>query len=74
MSGLCRSKHVNFIKAQNYDPILVEVSAVSGDKRFAHVILIDDANGHPVDKIVAAADRHQAMLRNNILRLTPRAA
>jgi hypothetical protein len=55
-----------------YDPIHDELRQIYGHRCKRHVILIDDARGHPVDAIVAAVpDSHTVSVRNDIIRITP---
>lgn len=55
-----------------YDPIAAELQAIYSHRVKRHVILIDDASGHAVDAIRAAAPAsHAVSVRNNIIRITP---
>jgi hypothetical protein len=56
-----------------HDPIRAELSAILGEDQRGHVVLIDDARGHAIDVIRAAAPRHVLTVRNDIIRLLPAA-
>jgi hypothetical protein len=56
-----------------YDPIFAELEAILADAETGHVILIDDARGHQVDRIrqMVSPDR-SFTVRNDIMRIAPR--
>lgn len=57
-----------------YDPIFAELDAILAAPQPAHVILIDDARGHQVDKIRAMVPRGRSFSnKNDIVRITPAA-
>jgi hypothetical protein len=56
-----------------YDPIDKELEAIYAHPVQGHVILIDDARGHTVSKIIAnVLASHEASVRNDIIRIVPR--
>jgi len=55
-------------------PIFDELAAIYAHPIKGHVILIDDARGHQVEAIAASAPAtHRAVVRNDIIRITPAA-
>jgi hypothetical protein len=55
-----------------YDPIFAELDAILSASQPEHVILIDDARGHQVDKIRAMVPRGRSFAnKNDIVRITP---
>jgi hypothetical protein len=54
-----------------YDPMETEVTSILNDGRFPHLILIDDARGHDIDRLRTMANRHTITIRNDIARLVP---
>jgi hypothetical protein len=55
-----------------YDPIFAELEAILADPEAGHVILIDDARGHRVDKIRLMVSRGQSFtIKNDIVRIAP---
>lgn len=58
-----------------YDPIFKELAAIYAHPVEGHVILIDDARGHHVEKIAGEAPAsHEVAIRNDIIRIVPRRA
>jgi hypothetical protein len=55
-----------------YDPIFAELEAILADQETEHVILIDDARGHQIDKIRDMAPLGRLFtVRNDIMRIVP---
>jgi hypothetical protein len=55
-----------------YDPIFAELEAILAGPEIGHVILIDDARGHQVDKIRQMVSRDQSFtIKNDIMRIAP---
>jgi hypothetical protein len=57
-----------------YDPISKELTSIYLHSVKTHVILVDDARGHDVARIAREApSSHEVMVRNDIIRIFPRA-
>jgi hypothetical protein len=57
-----------------YDPISKELTSIYLHSVKTHVILVDDARGHDVARIAREAPpSHEVMVRNDIIRIFPRA-
>jgi hypothetical protein len=55
-----------------YDPIFAELEAIFADPETEHVILIDDARGHQIDKIRDMVPLGRSFaVRNDIIRIAP---
>lgn len=54
-----------------FDPMRAELSAIVNDRRFDHIVLIDDARIHSIDEVRRLAPRHVTTVRNDIIRLVP---
>lgn len=54
-----------------YDPMQSELSLILNDRRFPHLILVDDARGHDIDHMRTVAKRHTITVRNDIARIVP---
>ncbi len=56
-----------------YDPIFEELKCIYMHSIKKHVILVDDARGHAVERIISEAPpSHKATVRNDIIRIVPR--
>jgi hypothetical protein len=56
-----------------YDPIFKELKSIYMHSIKTHVILVDDARGHDVERIIREAPpSHKATARNDIIRIMPR--
>ena len=56
----------------SYDPLLTELEAILAQRETGHVILIDDARGHPIERIRRMVPSGRSFaVRNDIIRILP---